>query len=247
MKGSTLLIVVAIVAGVAVLCALGSWQVYRLQWKEALIAQVESRIASPPVALARVEERWDETRDVDFQPVQLYGTFDHSAEQYYYNTYKGQAGWNVYTPLRLEDGRTALVNRGFVPEPLRDPSTRVDGLLQGVVELTGLARNPPAGKPNSFMPDNEPQKHTFFWKSIDEMAAAAGLDRDELVPFFVDAGESPTPGGWPLGGTTRISFPNNHLQYAITWYGLALALLAVGVAFLRSRRGGAENGRFGRN
>jgi surfeit locus 1 family protein len=247
LRASTLVIVAVIAAGFAVLCALGTWQVYRLQWKENLIEQVESRIASPPEPLAQIEDEWADTGDVDFQPVSLSGIFDHSAEQYYYNTWKGQAGWNVYTPLRLAGGRTVIINRGFVPDRLRDPSTRPQGLVEDEQPITGLARNPPPAKPNSFMPDNEPGKGIFFWKSLDEMAAAAGLEEYALVPFFVDAGGSETPGGWPLGGTTRVSFPNNHLQYAITWYGLALALLAVGIAFLRSRRSGASRSDFDRN
>lgn len=235
MRASTFFLVAAIALGVSVLCALGTWQVHRLGWKQELISQVETRIASQPEPLAEIEKRWAETGDVDYWPVTLSGRFDHAGEQYYYTTHKGQAGWNVYTPLQLEDARIALVNRGFVPDQLRDQAKRPGGLVEGEVAITGLARNPLTEKPNRFMPGNEPENRQFFWKSMDEMAAGAGVEQDNLLPFFVDAGKSDTPGGWPLGGTTLVSFPNNHLQYAITWYGLAAGLLVVGIFFLRSR------------
>ena len=75
------------------------------------------------------------------------------------------------------------------------------------------------------MPDNDPAKNIFFWKDLDAMAASAGLPRRATVlPFFVDADATPNPGGLPIGGVTTIDLPNNHLQYALTWYGLAAAL-----------------------
>lgn len=234
MRLSQWVLLLCILAGTVVLCGLGYWQVQRLQWKEALIAEVEARIDAPPVPLARMERRWAETGDVDYWPVTLSGSFDHTREQYYYTTLDGAVGWNVYTPLLLGNGRTIWVNRGFVPDGLRDPALREQGQVSGEVSITGLARNPLYEKPNRFMPENEPANRTYFWKSIAEMTQAAGLEADALVPFFVDAG-----GGaqydWPRGGTTRIRFPNNHLQYAVTWFGLAAALVAVGGFFFVSR------------
>jgi surfeit locus 1 family protein len=155
---------------------------------------------------------------------------------YYYTTHEGQAGWNVYTPLVLESGNAAIVNRGFVPAGLRDPAKRPEGQVPGKVSITGLARNPLTEKPNRIIPDNDIGDRQFFWKSMAEMALAAGLEPDALVPFFVDADATENPGGWPRGGTTIVSFPNNHLQYAITWFGLAIACLGVGGWFLFSNR-----------
>ncbi|MGI9401627.1 MAG: SURF1 family protein [Rhizobiaceae bacterium] len=221
-------------AGTAVLSALGFWQVQRLHWKESLISQVEARRLSEPLSLAQMEERWAKTGDVDYWPVKFQGIFDHSAEQYFYTTHKGKVGWNVYTPVDLDHGRKIFVNRGFVPDALRSPESRGDGQLSGKQEITGLARNPLAEKPNRFIPDNDLAENIYYWKSLDEMMQSAGLEADDLVPFFVDAGDSPVSGGWPLGGTTLISFSNNHLQYAVTWFGLALALLGVGGYFLYS-------------
>ena len=88
------------------------------------------------------------------------------------------------------------------------------------------------------MPNNDLAKNVYYWKSLSQMAGNA-YDKMEkgTVDFFLDADATPVPGGLPVGGVTRIEFPNNHLGYAITWFGLALALLGVGGFFLRSRMG----------
>ena len=100
--------------------------------------------------------------------------------------------------------------------------------VDGEVTVKGLARNPLATKPSSIVPDNDPAKNIFFWKDLDAMAASAGLPRRATVlPFFIDADATPNPGGLPIGGVTTIDLPNNHLQYALTWYGLAAALAVV--------------------
>jgi surfeit locus 1 family protein len=238
---SRIVLAVAVVVATAVLLGLGAWQVQRLQWKEALIAEVNARIAAPARPLAEIEALNAEGGDVDYYPVSLKGRFDHSREMFFYTTHEGRVGWNVYVPLILDSGRTALVNRGFVPDELKDAQKRREGLVEGEVEITGLARNALVAKPNSMMPDNEPGNRLFFWKSMPEMALAAGIEPDALLPFFVDAGPAPNPGGWPKGGTTIIAFSNNHLQYAITWFGLAMACLGVG-GYLLFSEGGRRRG-----
>lgn len=234
MKRSNFIIIACVLAGTAVLCALGMWQVKRLQWKEALIAEVETRRLAEPVTLNQIEILWSEKGDVDYWPVQVEGIFDHSVEQYYYTTHKGQVGWNVYTPMALANGRTIFINRGFVPDKLKLPELRKAGQVTGNQQITGLARNPLNEKPNRFIPDNDLQNSIYYWKSLGQMTLAADLEADGLVPFFVDVDGPEVSGGWPRGGTTLISFPNNHLQYAITWFGLALALICVGGYFLFS-------------
>lgn len=92
------------------------------------------------------------------------------------------------------------------------------------------------------MPDNDLSKNIFFWKDLAAMTASDGLDPANVLPFFVDADETvKMPGGWPRGGVTQFDLPNNHLQYALTWYGLAGALVAVVIAsVVRRRRVGTE-------
>ncbi|MEM7068927.1 MAG: SURF1 family protein [Pseudomonadota bacterium] len=237
MRGSTLLIIACMIVGIAVLAGLGTWQVNRLFWKEELIAKVEARTKLAPMNLHDFLDRQMLEDNWPYSPVSVEGVFDHSKEVYFYATGKGgAAGWNVHTPLTLKNGKVLIVNRGFVPYSFKSPSERQDGQVAGKQTITGLVRVPLADKPNSFIPDNAPEKREFYWRSLPQMAELMTNGSEEFVPFFVDADDTPVPGGFPHGGTTIISFPNNHLQYALTWYGLALALLGVGTFFLISRR-----------
>ncbi|MFU0506457.1 SURF1 family protein [Pseudaminobacter sp. NGMCC 1.201702] len=224
-----------------VLIGLGTWQVQRLQWKEALISTIDERIHSTPLPLADVERKFAEDGDVDYWPVTVTGEFRHEGERHFFATHDGQSGFYIYTPLRLEDGRFVFINRGFVPYDRKDPALRPEGQVTGTITVTGLARNPLAEKPSSLIPDNEPAKNIFYWKDRDAMATSAGLPIEtSLVPFFIDADKAANPGGLPVGGVTLIELPNSHLQYAVTWYGLAAALAGVlGVFVWRSRRPGA--------
>ncbi|AMM83809.1 cytochrome c oxidase assembly protein [Martelella sp. AD-3] len=217
------------------LILLGNWQVRRLHWKEALLATVEARLAASPVPLAEIETMAAEGADIRYRPVTVRGAFEHDRERHYFATFEGLSGYYVYTPLRLEDGRMVFVNRGFVPFDRKEAATRAEGQVEGPVTITGLARERLSGKPSFLVPENDLSKNIFYWKDLDAMAASAGLDGETVLPFFIDAGDAGNPGGLPVGGVTRISFPNNHLQYAVTWYGLA-AVLAVGVGILVIRR-----------
>lgn len=231
------LIAVLGLAAFAILIGLGTWQVQRLYWKEGLLATIEARRTAAPLPLAGIEARYQSTGDVDYTPVTATGIFRHSGERHFLSTWKGQSGFFVYTPLELADGRFVFVNRGFVPYDLKDPAKRAVGQVEGEVTVTGLARNPLLQKPSSLVPDNDPAKNVFYWKDRDAMTASAGLRAAaEIVPVFIDADAAPNPGGLPIGGVTLLDLPNSHLQYAVTWYGLAAALVAVlGVAWWRRR------------
>ena len=92
--------------------------------------------------------------------------------------------------------------------------------------MTGLLRN--AETPNIFVPDNEPDKNQWFSRDLPAMARSMFPGGTvQVAPFFLEAKASEVPGGWPQGGQTRLTLPNNHLQYAITWFGLAFCLVAV--------------------
>jgi surfeit locus 1 family protein len=142
----------------------------------------------------------------------------------------GAVGVDVVTPMVQDNGETVLVDRGFVPEALRDPKTRAAGQVTGEVELTGVLRL--SQKPGIFTPAPDQQTRLWFVKNVPEMAAAAAITSP---PVIIEADTAPNPGGWPLGGRTQIDFPNDHLQYAITWFGLALALTAVYLLYHRSK------------
>ena len=237
MNWKNVVLLACILAGTVVLCGLGFWQLDRLEWKEAMIARVQANVAGPPASLAQIEARKAAGDDIEYNPVQVTGTFDHAGEQYYVATFKGAPGRFVYTPMRLADERMLWVNRGFVPQSYIDPATRSDGLIEGAVTITGLARDTIGEKPNTFVPDNDLAKRTFYWKSLPQMAANA-YDKTErsTADLFVDAGVTPDQDhAWPIGGVTRVTFANSHLQYAFTWFGLASALVFVGGLFLMRR------------
>lgn len=222
-----------------ILLGLGTWQVQRLYWKEGLLQTIDQRTHSAPAPLAEVEKRFAATGDVDYTPVTVTGSFLHRGERHFFATWEGQSGFDVFTPLHLEDGRFVLINRGFVPYDLKDAAKRPQSQGAGQVTVTGLARDPLSAKPSTMLPDNDPHKNIFYWKDRDAMAASAGLPAGaELVPFFIDADATPNPGGLPVGGVTLIELPNSHLQYAVTWYGLAAAL--AGVLIFRLRRPAKE-------
>ena len=219
------LLFVLFAGALAVLVGLGTWQVQRLAWKEALLATIDERIHADPLPLDEVASRYPE---IEYVPVTATGRFDHAAERHVFTTWEGESGYDVFTPLLLGENRAVFVNRGFVPFDRKDPATRADGQVGGEVTVTGLARRGLAEKPSWVVPDNDPAKNVFYWKDVRAMRETSGLDPViDVLPFVVDAGDAANPGGLPVGGTTLIDLPNNHLQYAVTWYGLALALCGV--------------------
>src|SRR5271170_3775726 len=209
--------------------ALGAWQVERLFWKQDLIAQREAAVAAAP---ADVPKTLAEKSDMEFHHVSDEGVFLNGKEIFLGATSEaGGQGYQVLTPLLEPGGRLAFVNRGYIPAELRDPAKRAAGQIAGTVRVDGLLRLPPDGRPNWFLPDNRPDLNYWFWVDLPAMAAADKLDR--VAPVYVDADATPNPGGWPQGGVTRLELPNNHLQYAITWFSLAVAMIVIYVLFHR--------------
>tara|TARA_R110002020_G_scaffold110627_9_gene255521 strand:- start:2667 stop:3404 length:738 start_codon:yes stop_codon:yes gene_type:complete len=213
----------------AILVALGTWQVKRLHWKEDLIASIEERSHAEPLDVRGVEAALEAGEPIDYRAASASGTFLHDKERHFFATFQGQSGYYLYTPLELDDGRFLFVNRGFVPYDRKETSTRPESLVAGEQQITGLARARLAAKPSSLVPDNDEAGNIFYWKDLGRMAASTGLPEGQVLPFFLDADATPVPGGLPRGGVTVIDLPNSHLQYAITWYGLALALAGVSI------------------
>ena len=211
----------------AVLVSLGTWQVQRLHWKQDLLASIEQRSQAEPVDLAGIEAALAAGESVDYQAARASGTFLHDKERHFFATFQGQSGFYVYTPLELTDGRILFVNRGFVPYDRKEASTRPESLVEGQQQITGLARSRLAEKPSFMVPENDEAGNVFYWKDLDRMTASVDLSQDQVLPLFLDADATPVSGGLPRGGVTVINLPNSHLQYAITWYGLALALVGV--------------------
>ena len=218
----------------AFLIGLGVWQIQRLAWKEGLIQEIDERTTAAPVLLPP-RSTWAALQPADYayRHVSATGTFDHDREIHVFRPLgesRGPAhgvGDLVLTPLRLDDGGTVMVNRGFVPIDRLDPATRPDGQVRGRVTITGLMREPEAR--NLFTPNDDPVRNQWFTR--DPAAVAAFLHLDEAAPFSIDQDASAIPGGLPQGGETVLDIPNNHLSYALTWFGLAAGLLGVYAVF----------------
>ena len=191
----------------AILVSLGTWQVKRLHWKEDLLASIEQRSHAEPLDYNGIMAALEAGEPIDYRAARASGEFLHDKERHFFATFEGQSGFYLYTPLQLDDGRFLFINRGFVPYDRKAASTRPQSLVAGAQHVTGLARARLAEKPSSMVPENA----------------------EMTLPFFLDADSTPVPGGLPRGGVTMIDLPNSHLQYAITWYGLALALAGVGI------------------
>lgn len=224
----------------SLLVGLGVWQLQRLSWKNALVATIAARTTAPPVPMPP-EAAWASLRadDYAYRHVTLSGTFENDKEARVFRPledprsgpYSG-LGDLILTPVRLDDGSVVIVNRGFVPDTRVDPATRAAGQITGPVTITGLMREPETR--NAFTPADQPDQHLWFTRDPQSVASALGLDR--VAPFSIDADASAVPGGLPQGGETVLSIPNNHLSYALTWFGLAAGLAAVyAVSVWRSR------------
>ena len=223
----------AALAGLAVLVGLGVWQLDRLEWKEGLIARIEARGHAKPIALPSALAIAREGRNPSYYRVRVEGRFHHSEERYFYALADGKPGWHVITPIETAGGDMVLVDRGFVPDALKDPSSRALGQIENVVTLTGLVRT--AETQTIFTPDNEPEANRWFWLDLAGMARSMFPEETiEVAPFFLEAEQSDVPGGWPEGGQTRLELTNNHLQYALTWFLLALCLAVIYALYVRS-------------
>ncbi len=229
LRPATLAIGTAWAACVAMLLALGIWQLERRVWKLDLIGRVERRAhaeavpAPGPAAWPAINRADDEYRRVT-----LSGRFLNDRETLVQALTVEGSGYWVVTPLQTGAG-VVLVNRGFVPADRRDPASRSAGNPDGPVAVTGLLRiSEPGG---GFLRHNDPAGNRWYSRDVMAIASARGLSG--VAPFFVDADATPNPGGLPIGGLTVIAFPNNHMVYALTWFTLALMLAGAGLQRLR--------------
>ena len=231
-------VVFAFVA-LAVFIGLGTWQLQRKAWKEALIARLEQRLNAPPAELPP-REQWpllDPAED-EFRHVKFSAAFVPDTEALVYTT--GSAlrsdvsgpGYWVLEPVRLATGGLVVVNRGFIPEGRQNPASRAGGEITGIVEMVGALRWPePRG---IFSPNDQPARNLWFARDPVGIAAAKGWG--DVAPFYVEL-ERPQPsGGLPQGGALKANLRNEHFQYAITWYGLALVVVVMFGFWLGARR-----------
>jgi surfeit locus 1 family protein len=214
--------------GVAVLLALGTWQLFRLAEKNAINAFRAERAAAQAVPLP---VRIDDVAAWEFRRVQVTGTYVHGRELHVNaRSQRGNTGYDIVTPLRRADGPPVLINRGWVPYSRKDAAARADGQVAGLVTVEGILRSEP--RKGWLMPANSAERNEWFWFDLPAMKQAAGVP--DAAPFYIEAGPAPNPGGFPIGGQTLLSLPNNHLQYAFTWFSLAIALAVIYVVSQRA-------------
>lgn len=203
------------------LVLLGNWQVERLAWKLSLIEKLENRIHEAPVPLPLDENNIDEK---EYLSVFVTGEFDNIKEITMYSIGpNGEPGYDLYTPLILADGRTVIVNRGWVPEQIKQQSDRPASLVYNEVTVTGLLRKP--WKKLWYGPENEAESNNWYYGDINQIAKAQLLEN--VYPMFLYANKIGQDNSYPVAGRTELNIVNNHLDYALTWYGLAIVLMGI--------------------
>ena len=234
----------------AVLIGLGIWQIQRKAWKENLIASLTARVAAAPEPLPASWPHLDQTSN-EYRRVQFTAEFDHRREALVFASATGfrpdvtGPGYWVFTPARLADGGIVMVNRGFVPDGRQDPTSRAQGQVAGPVDIVGALRWPDTR--HWFTPADDIAHNLWFTRDPVAIAGAKGLHIKALhvvAPFYVEEESPAPPGGLPQPGKLVVSLPDNHLQYALTWFGLAAVLAGVFIswAVASSRQDRAKTG-----
>jgi len=220
---------------------LGVWQLERREWKLGILNRIAVNQAAAPVSLDELLQ--GEPLAHEYGRVHVTGTFQNDREFYLAaRNLKDDVGIQVITPLKTTDGRVVLFDRGWVPSPKKDPATRPQGQLAGTVDLVGVVRRNQTQR--YFAPDNDPGKNFWFHVDVPLMRKMAGGTPDpKMDAFFLEADATLNPGGLPVGGQTQLDIPNDHLQYALTWFGIALAMVGVWLAWHWENGRLAINGR----
>lgn len=212
--------------------SLGVWQVHRRTWKLALIEHVNARVhAAPAPAPGPAAWRGITASKDAYRHVAVTGRYENDRETLVQaNTELGPGFW-VLTPFETTRGFTVLINRGFVPSDHRAPATRADAQIAGATTVTGLLRVTEPG--GAFLRSNAPAAGRWYSRDVAAIAKARRLGT--TAPYFIDADAARLPADAPVGGLTVVHFRNAHLQYALTWFGLALLTLAGAAILIRDR------------
>ncbi len=240
-KGVSPVLAIVALLLIVLFAGLGTWQVYRLQWKLDLIARVEARVHAAPAPLPS-RDRWAgiTPESDEYRRVKLHGTYLYDLTTPVQALTEQGSGYWLLTPMCTEQG-IVLVNRGFIPAELGAPTRYTPRGAAGdacanagpAVDVTGLLRT--SERNGAFTRTNDPAANRWYTRDVAAIAAARGV---QAAPFFVDAAARQNPPDspdQPVGGLTVVKFPNSHLVYAFTWY--ALALMVAGAWWWVARRG----------
>jgi surfeit locus 1 family protein len=244
LRGGFAVPIVFAAVAVSVFIALGTWQLGRRVEKLALIETLDRRLSAAPAALParRLWPQLDRAND-EYRRVRFSAAFIPAADALVYagpspfpSDMPG-AGYWVFALARTTSGDLLVVNRGYLPEGEKDASTRaansrIKNNGAANIEVTGVMRWPQAR--SYFAPADDPLRNLWFVR--DHLAIARAKGWGEVAPFYVELEEPPPAGGLPRPAPLRPNIRNEHLQYAITWYGLAAVLIVMLLAGMRTQR-----------
>lgn len=215
---------VATLIAFAILGALGTWQLHRRAWKEALIASVEAREAAAPIAFDAAFARARAGEAMEYQPVYLDGAYDPAREAHVFGVRNGVAGYYVFTPLVRPGAPDVYINRGFLPDAERARAAQVGG----AVRVSGILRAPQrlTAIENLVAAKDQPQDNLYFARDPARFRGAA-----DFAPYYIESDGRENGAAEPQPALSRADFPNRHLEYALTWFGLAAALVGVYLAY----------------
>ena len=224
-------LVLAMLVGMVILLSLGVWQVQRLQWKQGLLAELAAKANAEPVDLATAEAV-AKTGNAEYLKIRFRATYKHDAGMKMMSTYEGNQGWTIITPAVSAEGFAVIVDRGRVPgiglESYDQPA--------GEVEITGILRAYAHGR-GSFDPDNDPKARLWYWWDVPAMLQSVSLAATaKPLAFVVQVLPGTVAAEFPKPQEPKANLTNNHLGYAITWFGLAIALAVVSLLYLRTLR-----------
>lgn len=225
-------IVTATAVAFVILMALGVWQVQRLHWKEDLLAKLATNAAAEPVSLAEVEQAAASGRDPEFMRVRFKASYRHDGWKKMISTFDGGQGWTILTPAASLDGYAVIVDRG------RLPGQRLENFdkPEGEQDLLGVIRAHNKGQ-GMFDPNNDPATNQWYWWDVPAMIGSSGLPAGlKPFPFVVQLLPGSVTAEFPRPEEPRSDLSNNHLGYAITWFGLALTLLGVAGFYIHDIR-----------
>lgn len=217
---------VATLIALAILIGLGTWQLQRRAGKHEQLDQIASRAGAAPAPVEVLLATGDYAA---YRAATAQGTYDHAAESYVYaprpNEGAARPGFKVITPLRLASGGLILVDRGWVAAGRKSPESRRTGQPEGETEIAGTLR--PSSRPGTFTPPPDAATRTFYQRDGAAMAKLHGLELASLL--ILEAATKVEGGPEPLA--SQLNIPDNHLQYAITWFALAIVLVIVYLSF----------------
>ena len=206
---------------ITLFCALGTWQLYRLQWKLELISEITSGLDSKPIEYSNSIKK-------NYQRVTSKGKFNFDDQIYLYSlNEKGKPGYDVITPFSTNKNEKVLINRGWIERELKG-NLDINSKTNSEQRIVGLLRK--IYKPNMFKPSNDTVNNVWFSINLEELKEVTGEQFNEFVIFLED-NQAKTP----LPKKISIDVPNNHLKYAITWYAISISIVFYYLYFRRKK------------